>query len=100
MIWKCCAPLQIRLGLLGVLPKSTVDFLVEVGIPVVDEVHILVCMELAPPAVVVAVVLPAKQMPEHISAQELRELTPWQCNSISSLIYMRNSMLGHISCRM
>lgn len=61
MIWKCCAPFQIRLGFLGVLPKGTVDLLVEVGIPVVDEVHILVCMELAPPAIVVAVVLPASR---------------------------------------
>ena len=59
MVWEGCSSLQIRLGLLGVLPKGTIDLLVEVGIPVVDEVHVLVCVKLAPPAVVVAVVLPA-----------------------------------------
>lgn len=59
MVWECCSSLQICLSFLGVLPKGTVNLLVEVGIPVVDEVHILVCMKLAPPAVVVAAVLPA-----------------------------------------
>ena len=61
MIWQRCSPLQIRLGFLGVLAKSPVNLLVEVGIPVVDEVHIFVCVELAPPAVVVAVVLSARR---------------------------------------
>ena len=61
MIWKCCAPFQICLGFLGVLPKGAVNLLVEVGIPVIDEVHILVCMKPAPPAVVVAIVLSASR---------------------------------------
>ena len=61
MVWKGCSTLQVGLRFLGVLPKGTVNLLVEVGIPVIDEVNILICMELAPPAVVAALVLPASK---------------------------------------
>lgn len=61
MVWEGCSPLQIGLGFLGVLPKGTVNLLVEVGIPVIDEIHIFVCMELAPPAVGAALILPTSK---------------------------------------
>lgn len=58
MIWQCSSTLQVGLGLLSVLSKSAVNLLVEVSIPVVDEVHVLVCMVLASATVCAALVLP------------------------------------------
>ncbi len=58
MIWQCSSTLQVGLGLLSVLSKSAVNLLVEVSIPVVDEVHVLVCVVLASATVCAALVLP------------------------------------------
>ena len=61
VVWKCSTPLQIGLGFLRVLPKGPVNLLVEMSIPVVDEVHIFVCMVLASATVCAALVLPANR---------------------------------------
>lgn len=47
MIWQGRPTLQICLDLHGVLGKCAVDLLVEVGVAVIDEVHILVDMDSA-----------------------------------------------------
>ena len=62
-----------------VLPKGPVNLLIEVSIPVVDEVNILVCMVLAPPAVIVALVLPVnKQTNKQVLYFSIFEITRMQ----------------------
>lgn len=59
MLWQCSPSFQIGFDLNCVLPKGPLNLLVEMGIPVIDEIHILVCMVLAPSAIRVALVFPA-----------------------------------------
>lgn len=92
VIWKCCSPLQIRLGFLGILSKGTVDLLVEMSIPVIDEVHILVCVKLAPPAVIAAIVLPAGRM------QELQLMSNITMDMIWTALVMQVPLLQDCTC--
>lgn len=59
MLRQSCPPLQVGLDLLSVAAKSPLNLLVEVGIPVVDEVHILIGMETSSPTVAGLLLLPA-----------------------------------------
>ena len=59
MLGQSCPPLQVGLDLLSVAAESPLNLLVKVGIPVVDEVHILVGMEASSPAVAGLLLLPA-----------------------------------------
>lgn len=59
VLWQSSSSFQVGFDLNCVLPKGALNLLVEVSVPVIDEVHIFVCMILTPPAVCVALVLPA-----------------------------------------
>lgn len=93
MLWQGSPPFQVGLDLNCVLPKGTLNLLVEVGVAVIDEVNIFVCMVLAPSAVCVTLVLPASRTEcgSLIQSQhsckgvvlEARVRTPW----ISALTY-------------
>ena len=74
MLGQSCPPLQVGLDLLSVAAESPLDLLVEVGIPVVDEVHILVSMEASSPAVAGLLLLPAGWQAQSKSSRKDKEV--------------------------
>ena len=59
-LWKSSSALQVGADLVGVGGESAVDLAVEVGIAVVDEVHVLGLPKFAPAALVCRPLLPER----------------------------------------